>query len=358
MPPIKNLLQRSRSRLAYSVEALLASVAIGTAGFSLIEGWSVGDSLYMTLMTVTTVGYGPPQPLSPAGRNFAVFFMVVGVGTAAYAFSSAVQAFVQSEIIAVFGRRLRQREMSKMHDHYIVCGAGRVGSRIVSELQRAGTPFVVIERDPQKAAEMNLPDTQYIARDATLDETLREAGGERARGLVACLPDDADTLYDVLTARTLNRDLHIVARAVEESAEPKLIKAGASRVVAPTIIGSHRMATALLQPAVADFMDSVAAADLDLAFEQVEVEADSELAGRKLRFTPISAELNTVVIAIRRAGGEMIFNPSGDTRIEAGDTLIPIGRAESLAAVRRMAKANSIDNSKPKAQSSKGEPLS
>ena len=131
-------------------------------------------------------------------------------------------------------------------------------------------------------------------------------------------------------ARDLNTKLHIVARAVLEEAEPKLIRAGANRVVAPTIIGSHRMATALLQPAVADFWDSVAAADLDLAFEQVEVEADSELSGRKLRFTPISAELNTVVIAIRRGGGEMIFNPSGETQIRAGDMLIGIGRAESM----------------------------
>ena len=255
---------------------------------------------------MTTVGYGPPQPLSPAGRNFAIFFMVVGVGTAAYAFSSAVQAFVQSEIVAAFGRRRRHREMSKLHDHYIVCGAGRVGSRIVSELQRAGPPSSSSSATRRRPPRLTC--LQKCSRARHLGETCARPAWS-ARGLVACLPDDADNLYVVLSARTLNRDLHIVARAVEESAEPKLIKAGASRVVAPTIIGRHRMATALLQPAVADFMDSVAAADLDLAFEQVEVEADSELAGRKLRFTPINAELNTVVIAIRRGGGEMIFNP-------------------------------------------------
>ena len=336
MSPVSNLTHRSRSRLALTLLALFASVAFGTAGFSLIEGWSIGDSLYMTLMTVTTVGYGPPQPLSPAGRNFSIFFMIVGVGTAAYAFSSAVQALVQSEIMDAFGRRRRLREMQKVHDHYIVCGAGRVGSRIVSELRRQGAAYVVIERDALKARELELPDTHMLVRDATLDETLHEAGIDRARGLVACLADDADNLYVVLSARALKRDLHIVARAVEEGAVPKLFKAGATRVVAPTIIGSHRMATALLQPAVADFMDSVAAEDLDLAFEQVEVAEGSALAGRKLRDTPISSELNTVVVAIRRRG-EMIFNPSGETQIEPGDLLIPIGRAESLAALNAMA---------------------
>jgi voltage-gated potassium channel len=341
MSPVTNLTRRTRSRLAYMLVALAASVALGTVGFCLVEGWSLGDSLYMTLMTVTTVGYGPPHPLSPAGRNFSIVFMVVGVGTAGYALSSAVQALVQSEIVSTFGKRRRQREMSRMHDHFIVCGAGRVGTRVVRELQRAGVPFVAIESDARKAAELNLPDSQVLVRDATLDETLREAGVERARGLVACLPDDAENLYVVLTARDLNRDLHIVARAVEEAAEPKLVKAGASRVVAPTIIGSHRMATALLRPAVADFMDSVAAENLDLAFEQVEVAGGSELAGHKLRFARIRPELDIVIAAIRRREGEMIFNPSGDTRIEAGDMLIAIGRAESLAALARMAQDGS-----------------
>ena len=341
MSPVTNLSQSTRTRLAYSLVALVASVALGTLGFRLVEGWSFADSLYMTLMTVTTVGYGPPQPLTPAGRNFAIFFMVVGVGTAGYALTSAVQAFVQTEIVATFGRRRRQREMSRMHDHFIVCGAGRVGSRVVRELQRAGVPFVAIESDPVKAADLSLPESHVLVRDATLDETLREAGVERARGLVACLPDDAENLYVVLTARDLNRDLHIVARAVEEAAEPKLIKAGASRVVAPTIIGSHRMATALLRPAVADFMDSVAAENLDLAFEQVEVYEGSELAGHKLRFTHIRSELDIVIAAIRRRDGEMLFNPSGDTRIEAGDMLIAIGRAESLATLSQMAQGSS-----------------
>lgn len=334
MPPVTNLTQRlrSRARLFNSLAALAGMVVFGTVGFTVIEGWSLLDSLYMTVMTVTTVGYGPPLPLTPAGRNFAIFFMVVGVGTAGYLLSSAVQALVRSEILEAYGARRRQREMNKLKDHYIICGAGRVGSRIVRELSRARVPFVAIETDPQHASDLGLPDTQLLVRDATLDETLVEAGVERARGLAACLSDDASNLYVVLTARTLNPKLHIVARAVEEAAEPKLIRAGANRVIAPTIIGSHRMAQALLKPAVADFMDSIAAETLDLAFEQVDVEANSALDGRKLKDTTIRSELDIVVVAVRRASdGEMVFNPSGDTQFRVGDLLVGIGRAEALA---------------------------
>jgi voltage-gated potassium channel len=340
MPPVTNLTQRlrSRARLVYSLAALLGVAVFGTVGFHFIEGWSLLDSLYMTVMTVTTVGYGPPEPLTNAGRGFAIVFMIVGVGTAGYLLSTAVQALVRSEILAAYGERRRQREMSKLRDHYIICGAGRVGRRIVHEMLKAGVSFVVIESNAVLAADLGLPDTQVLVRDATLDETLVEAGIERAHGLAACLPDDADNLYVVLTARTLNPKLHIVARAVEELAEPKLVRAGANRVIAPTIIGSHRMAQALLKPAVADFVDSIIAEDLDLAFEQVEIAHGSPLAGRKLKDTTIRSALDIVVAAIRRAGGEMIFNPSGDTQILEGDMLIGIGRAESLAELGALAR--------------------
>ncbi len=346
-PNVTNLTRRSRSRLAYSLLALMGSVTLGTAGYSMIERWSLADSLYMTVMTVTTVGYGAPHPLSPAGRTFTIFFMIVGVGAAGYALSTAVQALVQSEVLAAVGARRRYREMSKLQNHFIICGGGRVGRRLIREMGRAGVQFIVIEKDAQKAEAIGESGTRILHRDATLEETLREAGVERARGLAACLADDADNVYVVLTARDLNRDLHIVARAVEEQAEPKLIKAGANRVIAPIIIGSHRMAQALMKPAVADFMDSVAAEHLDLGFEQVEVAPDSAIAGYRLRFTNIRSELDVVIAAIRRRDGEMLFNPSGDTRIEAGDMLIAIGRAESIAELSALAQ------SKSKAQSLK-----
>jgi voltage-gated potassium channel len=342
MPPVTELKRRLRPRtqLAYSLAALGGVAALGAVGFCLIEGWSLADSLYMSVMTVTTVGYGPPKELSPAGRNFATFFMIVGVGTAGYLLSTAVQSLVRSEVLAAYGERRRAREMGKIRDHYIICGAGRVGRRIVREMRREAVPFLAVESNALLAGELGLPDSQVLIRDATLDETLEEAGVERARGLAACLPDDAANLYVVLTARTLNPNLHIVSRAVEESAVPKLIRAGANRVIAPTIIGSHRMAQALLKPAVADFMDSVATEGLDLAFEQFEVAENSTLAGLMLRETSIRSELDIVVVAIRRPRGEMVFNPSGDTMIRAGDLLIGIGRADALAELGALARGD------------------
>ena len=329
------LLTRLRFRVRYAIGAIALVIALGTLGFYVIEGWSFIDSLFMTVTTVTTVGYGEVHPLSQAGRIFSVCLMLVGVGTVAYALSTTVQSIVQWELIETVGQRRRFREMNKLHEHFIICGAGRVGSRIIREVQRARLPFVVIEQEQQKVVDLIEQGGHVIIGDATLEETLREAGVEKARGLVACLPDDAGNLYVVLTARDLNHKLHIVARAVEEQAEPKLIRAGANRVVSPTIIGSRRMAEGLMKPAVADFMDSITAENLDLGFEEVEVQPNSVYVGRKLKNTNIRSELDVVIVAIRRRKGDMIFNPSGDTTLEAGDLLIAIGRAEALLELDR-----------------------
>lgn len=332
------LARRSRSRFVHTFGALAGCLALGTAGFSLIEGWPLVDSLYMAVIIITTIGYGEVRPLSSSGLAFTIFFMLVGVSTAAYALSSTVQALVQSEIVAAFGERRRHRGMSRLHNHFIICGAGRVGARIIREFERAKATFIVIEKNEAKVADLIERGVHVLVRDATLEESLREAGVDRARGLVTCLPDDAENLYVVLTARDLNRDLHIVTRAVEEQAEPKLIRAGANRVVAPTIIGSHRMAQALMKPAVADFMDSIAAENLDLGFEQVEVAPTSVYVNHKLRFTNIRSELDVVIVALRRRDGEMIFNPAGDAVLAAGDLLVAIGRAESLAELNELAR--------------------
>lgn len=327
-----------RLRIRYVLYALAAAIALGTIGFHFLEGWSLPDSLYVTIQTVTTVGYGDVTPTTFTGRVFASFFMVIGVGAVVYILTSTVQTIVQSERFAAFDERRRHREMSKLHNHFIICGAGRVGSRIISAMEKAHVAFVVIETDEPRVAPLIERGLHVLVRDATLEETLREAGVERAHGLAACLPDDADNVYVVLIARGLNQKLHIVARAVEEQAEEKLIRAGANRVVAPTIIGSHRMAQALMKPAVADFMDSIAAENLDLGFEQLEVAPGSAYAGHRLRFTNIRSQLDVVIVAMQHKGGQMLFNPSGDAIIEAGDLLIAIGRAESLAELTAMAR--------------------
>jgi len=227
--------------------------------------------------------------------------------------------------------------MSKLRDHFIICGAGRVGSHLIRSLRAVDGVFLVIESDQAKCEALMELGIPVLVRDATLEETLIEAGVQYARGLATCLPDDADNVYVVLTARDLNPGIHLVARAAEEQAESKLIRAGANRVVAPTIIGGHRMAMALTKPAVGDFLDSVTANHLELGFEQLEVSAFSSLVGRKLSESVIRSELNIVIVSIRRNDGKIIFNPGGETAIEAGDMLIAIGNAESLSRLNALA---------------------
>jgi voltage-gated potassium channel len=325
--------------ILFAVTAVVIVIAIGTVGFHLIEGWTILASLYVAAQTVTTVGYGDVTPATANGRVFATGFMLAGVGVVLYALTTVVQAIVQSEIVANAGHRLLARKVGNLQNHFIVCGAGRVGSHLVRALLARSEKFVVIERDPQRVTELTGLGVLVLDRDATLEESLREAGLERARGLAACLPDDADNVYVVLTARDLNPQMHIVARAVEEQAEAKLIRAGANRVVAPTIIGGHRMAMALTKPEVDDFLSSITANKLELAFEQLEVSSGSGLSGQKLSETPIRSELDIVIVSIRRSNGEILFNPGGEAMIQAGDLLIAIGRAESLMKLAALVKA-------------------
>jgi voltage-gated potassium channel len=350
-PPRPRPAKRTRFRIRYALIALIVAITLGTFGFHLIEGWTLLDSLYMTVETITTVGYGDVPPKTTGGRVFAIVFMLAGVGAVAYVLSSTVQLIVQSELIATFGERRRYREMSKLRNHFIICGAGRVGSQIILGLERAGAHFVVIEEDAPKVAHLIERGCHVLVRDATLEESLRDAGVEHARGLAACLPEDAQNVYVVLTARDLNSNLHIVARAAEEQAENKLIRAGANRVVAPTIMGGRRMAMAMIKPAVDDFIDSITADDLNLNFEQVEVDVPSTLIGRKLRSTPIRSEMDIVIISIRRRDGERLFNPNGETIIEEGDLLIAIGRNESLVKLNVLARG--IQESKVQSPKSK-----
>lgn len=317
-------------RLGYATLAIFFMICFGALGFHILEGWSWLDSFYMATETVTTVGYGDIAPKQPAGRVFAIVFMLSGAGTVLYALTVLAQAVTQSEIIRALGLRQKTKEMEKLKKHYIVCGAGRVGRRIIRSLQKENLPFVMIEKDEKKLVEFENQGLHIIVGDATSEENLMRAGISRACGLASCLPDDADNIYVVLTARDMNTDLHIVARAVEEQAEPKLIRAGANRVVAPTIIGSLSMARALLKPAIADFMDSIVAETLDLVFEEIAIGSGSIYLGKELKETNISGELNLLIVAIRRKSGEMIYQPAADTRIYEGDLLIVIGKAEQM----------------------------
>src|SRR6476661_5327061 len=337
LPSRPRFLLTSRARIRLGLAAVGVAIAVGTVVFHLLEGWSIVDSLDVTAQTLTTVGYGDVAPHTVYGRIFATGFMLAGVGIVLYALTSTVQSIVQSEMLLTLGQLRHSLKMSKLRDHFIICGAGRVGSHLIRGLKGTDDRFIVIESDRKKVEELMDQGVPVLVRDATLEESLREAGVEHARGLATCLPDDADNVYVVLTARDLNPNLHIVARAAEEQAESKLVRAGANRVVAPTIIGGHRMAMALTKPAVGDFLDSITANHLDLGFEQLEIEPISSFVGKRLSETTIRSQLNIVIVSIRRGNGEIVFNPNAEAVIQAGDMLIAIGSAESLAQLTALA---------------------
>ncbi len=327
----------SRRRLVFAATAVAFMVTLGAVGIRLLENLTWIDSFYFAVETVTTVGYGNISPQTEIGKLFTTVYMLISVGIVLYGLTVLAQAVLQSEVIEAINLRKKGREMEKLKDHYIVCGAGRVGRRIVMALIKEKIEFVLIERDDKKVEQFADNGIHILIADATSEKTLIKAGVERAHGLATCLADDASNVYVVLTARGLSEDLHIVARAAEEQAEPKLIRAGANRVIAPTIIGGQGMARALLKPAIADFMDSIVAENLDLVFEEVAIRRNSSYVGVQLQDTNISSELNLLVVAIRRKSGEMIFQPSAETIINEGDLLIVIGNAEQM---QKLVKAN------------------
>jgi voltage-gated potassium channel len=320
----------SSRKLIFASVLVVFIFVTGAVGFWFFEGYGLLESFYISAQTITTVGYGDLAPRTVGGKLFATVLMLTGVGTVLYGLTIVAQSVVQSEILKALGVKRRIKEMEKLEGHFIVCGAGRVGRRIIRHLDGQGLAHVVIEENADKLADLNSAKGHYIIGDATSEEILTRAGVDRATGLASCLPDDAANVYVVLTSRGLNPDLHIVARAVEEQAEPTLIRAGASRVVAPTIIGSQSMARALLKPAIADFMESIVAETMDLVFEEVAIDRTSPYAGKALRETNLKSELDIIVVAVRRKDGTVIFNPTADTVVDEGDLLIVIGKAESV----------------------------
>lgn len=319
--------------------ALLSLMVIGAAGFHFIEGWPWFDGLYMVVTTLTTVGYREIHPLSPAGRAFNIGFIVVGVALLFLSIGFLTQALLEFELGKFFGRRRMERDIGRLRDHYILCGAGRVGRAVARELARKPVPFIVIESDPARAAKYS-DGWLTIIGDATEEKVLREAGIKHARGLVAATTTDAINLYIVLTARSLNPNLRIIARASEEEAEKHLLSAGADSVVSPYSFAGHRIAYSFLRPNVLDFLDVATARQgrLDLEIEEIYVEPGSPFAGTTIGSSKIRQETGVIVLAIKREGG-MTFNPAPEDRIEAGDYLIAMGEPASLRRLEQTAAA-------------------
>jgi voltage-gated potassium channel len=320
-------------RLLFIAAFLTSAIFAGTLGFFFIEGWSLFDSYYMTLITLTTVGYGEIHPLSNNGRLFASFLMLVGVTSMFVSIAVLGETLLRLEMTDYFGRKRRERMLRDISGHYIVCGAGRVGRSVIQELLRSHATVVLIDNVVERARWATDKGVITLVGDATKDEVLRQARIETAKGLVAAISSDAENVYVALSAKVLNPQLVISARASDDQAEEKLRRAGATTVFTPYSFIGHRLAQSMLRPHVTTFLDVASAfrqsSDLDLEIEQLQIGPSSPLASNTIEQLRFSSKYGVIILAVQRKG-IMHFNPAADLRIETGDVLIAMGERAKL----------------------------
>jgi voltage-gated potassium channel len=328
------------ARLVLAIAILVVLVFVGTAGFHYIEGWAWFDGFYMTVTTMATVGYGEIHPLSHAGRVFNSFLIVASVIGAGFTIATFSQALIEFEFREFFGRRRMERELAKLSGHYIICGAGRVGRTVARELRDRGQDCVIIEKDPLRAKWAEDQKIPVVIGNASSEETLAKAKIDRASGFVAAVNSDAENLYIILTARGFRSDLQIIARASEEEATSKLLRAGATQVISPYFFVGRRIAQLFLRPNVLDFIDTAFGTErLDIEIGEVKIPEHSILAGKKLADSIIRQQAGVIVLAVKDATGKMKFNPPDESIIRTGDCLIVIGGDDRLRKLEALASA-------------------
>jgi voltage-gated potassium channel len=331
-----------RVRLLLPLSLVLAVIGAGTVGYRWLwaeVGGSWLDALFMTVTTITTIGYGEVKPLTGSGRVFTMVIAFVGIGSLFYTFSVVMETLVARRIADPPGRRKMARTIATLSGHVVVAGLGRVGRQAAQELQAAETPFVVV--DPGASAARGAEEYGYllVPGDATEDAVLERAGIHRARGLIVTTANDATNMYIVLSARVLNPALHIVTRAVDDASVTKLIRAGANRAISPYAIGGHRLAHLILSPAVVDFFETaLRRGEEALNIEDVVVEQASPVAGKTLDDLDIRQATGASVLAILREGSPLV-NPAGSLTLEPGDRLLALGTRDQLARLERLVTA-------------------
>lgn len=309
---------------------LIIIIIVGSIGYMVIEGWSVIDAIYMTITTITTVGYREVHPLSPGGRIFNIFVILGGMGGAIYALTGVIQYVVEGNLAATFGRRRMEKKIEKLTSHFILCGFGRVGEEIASILLEEEVPFVIIDNRAECISRADKAGYLYLEGDATSDEILKKAGIERARGLITALGSDVDNTYITLSARVLYPSLFITARASDATTEAKLKRIGANRVVSPNSIGARRMAMLALRPTVVDFLDSITRRrGPELQVENVSISQESSLGERTIG--DVQQCSKATILALSKKSGRLIANPSKDEKVVVGDNLIIMGTSDQLS---------------------------
>jgi voltage-gated potassium channel len=330
-------MKRFKWRILRITLAIVIVHVVGTVGYVLIDNYPVFDAFYMTIVTVTTVGYEEVHPLSRAGRVFNCVIMFFGVSLLFLAIGAMTQSIIELELGNYFEKRRTKRMIEKMKDHFIICGFGRVGRGAAEELRQAGVQFVVVDIDEDRVERAMKAGLFAVLGDCTHDNTLRDIGILRAKGVIAALQTDADNLFLTLSAKSLNPNLHLATRVSEEEAESKLRRAGADVVFAPYSTAGHQMAQSMLRPHVHEFLDfTTREMGIDVKIEQIRVSEKSEFVSKSLGQTQLRRDLGVVVLAIRKAEGNMLFNPPADEVIEGGDHLIAMGPLDKLHQLERL----------------------
>lgn len=337
MGPVKKI-------LLASVSLLLVAI-IGIAGFMSIEGYSFLDAVSVTIAIITTTntGFGNISPHTISGRIFTIILVIIGVSMVAYAFGTIMGIVLEGHLKNFMGRSKMLKKINSLKDHIIICGAGRVGHHVITRLQKEKIPFVIIDKDEEKSVRLRDEGLLIINDDATKDDVLHLAGIDRARGLISALPGDAENVFVTLTARELNPKLVIVARSDLEESKTKLIRAGADKVISPSVMGGRRMAISILKPVSVDFVETlIHRADVEIEIEEITVSPESLLTGKKLKESHIKQKTGTMVVAIKR-GDDIISNPSADNIIIGDDLLIVLGTREQLARLETLAGGGALD---------------
>ncbi|HUU41981.1 MAG TPA: potassium channel protein [Desulfatiglandales bacterium] len=326
----------AQKKLLFAILIFLALLFSGIGGYMFIEDWNFLDSIYMTIITLSTVGYGEVKNMGTAGRIFTIVLIFFGIFTITYIVGLMAETAIESEIRSIFGRRKLDKKIKSLKDHYIICGYGRIGRIICKELSHKSIPLVVIENNEQARQQLEQDKLLCLFLDATEEETLVKAGIERAKGLVSVVSSDAENVYISLTARGLNPRLYIISRAEDEGAERKLLRAGANKVILPYMIGGRRMAQAIIRPNVSDFFElAIHGHSFELNIEEIIVGEESGLNNLTLIDSGIRQEMDIIIIGIKQKDDKMIFNPSSQTKIQSGDILIAMGRGKNLERLRK-----------------------
>lgn len=320
-----------------SVVLFIALLALGSGGYMAIEGWNFFDALYMTVITIATVGYGEVHIVSQAGRMFTLVLIFLGVGYFLYVVGNFIQFLVEGRIRHVLGRRKLDRQINKLKEHYIICGYGRMGRALARFLIQRYLDVVVIEQKEARTSIMEEDGILYLVGSATDESLLMRAGIERARGLITVVGSDADNVFLVLLARQMNPDIFIVARAIQNSAKRTLTAAGANRVVSPYDLGARRMAHAILRPTVIEFLEmAFADENVDVEVEEISIRPNSKVVRRTLYESEIRAKFDVMIISIKKEDGRMVFNPDAGTILDANDTVVVVGRAANILSLEKL----------------------